>query len=83
MPDSPDVDQIAHQFVTTWVRGWMPDAQVAALTTRLAEEFRQIWNARGAVDLAKVEHELSTLTGSTATGPCVKSLDRALKTLDK
>jgi hypothetical protein len=46
-------------------------------------ELLNIWNARGAADIAKIETELSTLMGATAAGPYVKNLDRALRRLDR
>jgi hypothetical protein len=49
----------------------------------IAEQLRVSWNARGAADIVKVESELSTMMGSTAAGPYVKNLDRALRTLDR
>jgi hypothetical protein len=49
----------------------------------ISTELRLIWNARGAVDIAKVESELSTMMGWTAAGPYVKNLDRALRGLDR
>ena len=48
----------------------------------IAEQFRQVWNARGTADMAKVERQLSVLMGSTA-GPYVKNLERTLRTLDR
>jgi hypothetical protein len=74
MPDVPDFDQIA-----------APLAEYADDTRRkhIAEQLRQVWNARGAADLAKIETELSILMGATMAGPYVKNLDRALRKLDR
>jgi hypothetical protein len=46
------------------------------------ETLRLFWNTRGAVDIAAVEHELSTMMGSAAAGPYCKNLDRVLRVLD-
>jgi hypothetical protein len=42
-----------------------------------------IWNARGAADIATIELDLSRMMGATAAGPYIKSLDRALRRLDR
>jgi hypothetical protein len=42
-----------------------------------------MWNARGAVDITKIEHELSAMMGPTAAGPYLKNLNRALLALDR
>jgi hypothetical protein len=83
MPEPIDFKQIARTLVTTWVQGWMPDAQAAVLTAQLAAQLRKVWNARGAADIARIEHELSTMLGSAAAGPYVKNLDQALRGLDR
>lgn len=44
---------------------------------------RLLWNARGAADLVKLEAELSAMMGATASGPLVKNLDQALRSLDR
>jgi hypothetical protein len=71
MPDTPDFDLIASKIFS--------DHGQASI----AKALRDMWNARGAVDLAKVEHELSTMMGSTMAGPYCKNLDRALRALDR
>jgi hypothetical protein len=71
MPDTPDFDEIAQNMAD--LDAWGP----------IAEKLRQVWNARGAADIVKVESELSTMMGSTAAGPYCKNLDRALRTLDR
>jgi hypothetical protein len=91
MPESPDFDQIARRLldvVLEDVEGldMMSAAQEGwseRVIAQIAEQLRQIWNARGAVDIAKVEHELSTMMGSTMAGPYCKNLDRALRALDR
>jgi hypothetical protein len=47
------------------------------------EAFAQVWNARGAVDLAKIEIDLAQQMGATAAGPYLKHLNRALRALDR
>jgi hypothetical protein len=44
-------------------------------TARLAfvETLRLFWNTRGPVDIAAVEHELSTMKGSAAAGPIART----------
>jgi hypothetical protein len=42
-----------------------------------------IWNARGAVDIAKIDSELIQMMGPNRSGPYIKNLDRALRTLDR
>jgi hypothetical protein len=44
---------------------------------------KMTWNTRGAADLVKLEAELSTMRGVAASGPYVKDLDRALRSLDR
>jgi len=71
MPESPDFEQIAERIV--------PPSYVGLV----AEQLRQVWNARGVADITKLESELSSMMGVTASGPYVKNLDRALRTLDR
>ena len=53
------------------------------LAEALAEQFRLVWNARGAADIVKVEAELTSRMGDTASESYVKHLDRALPSLDR
>jgi hypothetical protein len=39
------------------------------------------WNACGAADIAKIETELATMVGPTASGPAIKTLERARRPL--
>jgi hypothetical protein len=80
MPETPDFEQIAERIA---LRTGAFQAPLADVMAELTEQLRQIWNARGAVDLAKVEHELSSMMGSTMAGPYCKNLDRALRALDR
>jgi len=80
MPETPDFDQIAlalMAFVNDHPR--LSDQNMRAV----AEQLRLVWNARGAADVTKLERELSALMGSTAAGPYVKNLDRAIRALDR
>jgi len=76
VPETPDfaalADKIANYFKTD--RGL--DARDPATV------LKEIWNARGAADIAKIEQELSTIMGSTAAGPYLKVLSRSLRGLD-
>jgi hypothetical protein len=83
MPETPDFEKIAREIdrvVTEYARTTLdlPDPVPVII-----EQLRQVWNARGAADLAKIEIDLSTMMGTTAAGPYLKNLDRALKTLDR
>jgi hypothetical protein len=78
MPETPDFAQIARQLgEQAGLTGHH------AVTTEIAELLRQVWNARGAADLATLESELSQMMGPAAAGPYLKNLDRALRTLDR
>jgi len=61
----------------------MTDDYGVSPINEIEETLRLVWNARGAADIAKIESELASQMGSTASGPYVKNLDRALRTLDK
>jgi hypothetical protein len=70
MPEPPDFEQIARRVVDLTdakVREpFMPiegDRVVAALVAQIIEQLRQVWNARGAADLAIVNTELSAHLG--------------------
>src|SRR6185295_2374110 len=64
MPDTPDFDQIARQIAVTLSEGRPIDGieelteflDVAQrLRVAVVEQLRQVWNARGAADLAALE----------------------------
>jgi hypothetical protein len=80
MPESPDFKQIAQRMAEDV--GYYSDGR-GSVAAAFAQQLRHMWNALGAADIAKVEHELSTMMGSTAAGPYVKNLDRSLRALDK
>jgi hypothetical protein len=53
------------------------------LGAAIVEALRLTWNARGAADIARMQHELMQQMGATASGPYVANLDRALRALDR
>jgi hypothetical protein len=54
----------------------------SAFVPAVAEELRLVWNARGAVDISRVEAELTRTMGVAAAGPHIECLDSALRLLD-
>jgi hypothetical protein len=90
VPDTPDFEQIARRVVDA-VDSHVHDSVIPiksdpvreTVVRQVAEQLRQVWNARGAADIARLETELSSLMGVTAAGQYVKNLDRALRTLDR
>ena len=79
----PDFDAIAHVIAAAQPRdgefaGPEDEARVHAV---VVEQLRQVWNARGAADLAKVEAAEQV----TPDGPIlmVKTLKRSLRNLDR
>jgi len=77
MPDIPDFDQITARVVTRAAEGQTP------LHQAIRDALRDVWNARGAADIATLEADLSSMMGPTAAGPYCKNLDRALRALDR
>jgi len=77
MPETPDFESLARRIA----HFFSPAAQGDALDP--AQALRLVWNARGAADLVKLEAELTSQMGATASGPYVKNLDRALRALDR
>ncbi len=49
----------------------------------VTDHLRRVWNARGAADIAKLEATLMSAMGANASGPYIRNLDRALRTLDR
>jgi hypothetical protein len=89
MPETPDFDAIARAIVTTILEKAgqdliQPDtrSQIRA-EADVAEQFRLVWNARGAADIAKIDAELTSLMGGTVSGSYVKNFDRTLRSLDR
>ena len=84
MPESPDFDQIARTLVEAQINAHHYEPiGILAMVVTIAEQLRQVWNARGAADRATIEGALSSQMGATAAGPYVKNLDRALRDLDR
>ena len=87
MPDTPDFEQIALDAIILRVTsglGWaIPAGGLATLQVAIAEQLRLVWNARGAADLTKLETELMAVMGAKSSGPYVKNLGRALRSLDR
>lgn len=72
MPKSPDFDQIARRIMdmgdsdSPTLVGWIVVADIA-------EQLQQVWNARGAADVAAVASRLMSDSSMTAA---IKELDR-------
>lgn len=79
MPETPNFDRIARDHVP----GAPSDPLWSVHVQTIAEQLRLVWNARGAADIAKIESELTSQMGASASGPYLKNLDRALRTLDR
>jgi hypothetical protein len=77
MAETPDFEALARRIE----HFFSPAVQGDAIDP--ADALRQVWNARGAADIVKLEAELTSQMGATASGPYVKNLDRALRTLDR
>ena len=78
MPEPPDFEQLAQDLAET-IRGERTDRD---MERRLAEQLRQVWNARGAADIAKLEWVFDPEVPSYGP-PSMKTLDRALRSLDR
>ena len=80
MPDTPDFDQIAARLLRL-----VTDSMDPLWTTALAEIERglvDIWNARGAADMVKVDTAMSSLLGAGKAVPYIQTIERALRELD-
>jgi hypothetical protein len=75
MPETPDFDRLADVCLARVHE--VRNKGLIAEHSVVVEQLRQIWNARGAADIAK----LSLLNG--VSGPSVKVLDQALRSLDR
>jgi hypothetical protein len=83
MPKIPDFDAIASELMDLVDREFM-DGTGEPRSRRLVrhaivEQLRLIWNARGAVDLAKIDAVLSP----TVAAPYVKTMNREIRKLDR
>jgi hypothetical protein len=89
MPEPPDFEAIALDCLGLLSATDDPlvESGRLVLVSRIAEQLRLMWNARGATDLGKLEWELSNVTvGPLQTprpDPLLTYLVRALKTLDR
>jgi hypothetical protein len=83
-PDFKATAQIAiDEIFADTSRKFDPDRDLPLLAAAIVEQLRLVWNARGAADIVKLEAELAAQMGVTASGPYVKNLDRALRSLDR
>ena len=78
MAETPDFEKIARLLA-----GAGRFSGDGAVISEIVEQLRFVWNARGAADIAKIDHELSSMMGAVAAGPYAKNLDRALRKLDR
>ena len=69
-------DRLTEDLLRKLESGHSNPARAPALVT---ETLRQVWNARGAADIAKLEVELLRQKAAAAEGP----LTHALRTLDQ
>jgi hypothetical protein len=89
MPE-PDFDQIAKAVVPPHQAHCLAPLESGDLcscgrdwiVTCVAERLRQVWNARGAADVEKLEAELDTILGTTLAGRYL-TLPGAIRTLDR
>lgn len=85
MPESPDFDTMAVEALISTTKLTTPDDVVwyDAVKRGIIKQLREVWNARGAADRATIDASLASQMGATASGPYVKNLDRAIRTLDR
>ena len=79
--DALNFQRIADAYLETWLP--RTDPRWPSASQELADALHRVWNARGAADVAELEHELATLMGATMAGPYIKNLQRALRALDR
>jgi hypothetical protein len=79
MTQALDFEALTHSLVARIHGGEVSVGTRSALL----ELVRMVWNARGAVDIATIDVDLSSMMGAIKAGPYVKNLDRALRTLDR
>ena len=77
MPDTPDFAALAEKIAKYFQGDQLQDARDPYTV------LKEIWNARGAADIAKIEAELSSMMGAVSAGPYIKNLDRALRGSDR
>jgi hypothetical protein len=71
MPETPDFEKLARQFSPDGAGLTEADkAREAKLTPLVADLLRQVWNARGAADLAQLQRPVSEVEAA------IRALDR-------
>jgi hypothetical protein len=75
---TPNFEALAHDLIDLLRQ--THDWTAIAMTV---DHLHKVWNARGAVDISTIEHQLAQQMGATASGPYMKNLDRALRALDR
>lgn len=72
MSETPDFEKITERIAlrTGAFQATLPD-----VVAEVAEQLRQVWNARGAADIAKVEEVYSHAS--------LKAMESALRSLDR
>ena len=80
MPEPPDFDAIAARLLRLVTDSLDPLWKTAL--AKVQGELVNVWNARGAADIVKLDTAMSSLLGPEKADPYVKTLDRALRTLD-
>lgn len=85
MPEPPDFEKIARQILEPWIdevrwHGTQANPTFQKDIEEVAEQLRLVWNARGAADLAAIE--ALQPTADRDPSPSMKTLDRALRSLD-
>jgi hypothetical protein len=78
MPESPDFDRIAEQWCFNEETDTVPEME--ARRAEFVVVLKSVWNARGAADIATIEHGLPDVW--TAAAP-VGALTRVLRRLDR
>lgn len=83
VPETPDFDQIARNMITP-IEGDDDERRQlkAKVVADIAEQLRLVWNARGAADIALLEATVVELFERPSPS-MAKTLDRALRTLDR
>jgi hypothetical protein len=82
MPETPDFERIALAIMLRHRRD-IDAADDDEGQAWIVEQLRQVWNARGAADIAKLEIALVPLVGAHSSVISIKHLDQALRQLDR
>lgn len=80
MPEPPDFAQIARRLDNE-IRALIPSQESDQSVDHIAEQLRQVWNARGAADITQIEaaYEAASESGYrslTELHTTIRSLDR-------